>query len=94
MTTQITPLASTPGGTPPQGHAATAADAAPGGRLLDRKAVEAEYGLKRSTVDCLFCRLPVVAFEGHRKVYVWRADLDALLARATLANDGTRVRPS
>jgi hypothetical protein len=95
MSTQTTPPPSTPVATPSRGRpTAAAADAAPGGRLLDRKAVEAEYGLKRSTVDCIFCRLPVVVFPEHRKVYVWRTDLDDLLTQATFANDGTAVRPS
>lgn len=89
MSTQTTPPPSTPDGTLPQDPLAP-----PPARLLDRKAVEAEYGLKRSTVDCIFCRLPVVTFEGHRKVYVWRTDLDDLLVQATFANDGTQVRPS
>lgn len=59
--------------------------------LLDRKTVEAEYGLARVDVDRVFRFLPVVALPESRKKYVRRSDLDAFLAEYTYADD--RVRP-
>jgi hypothetical protein len=59
--------------------------------LVDRKTLARETGLPRSTIDHLFGRLPVVAFEGHRKVFVRRADVERLIAENTY--DKGRVRP-
>jgi hypothetical protein len=59
--------------------------------LVDRKTLAAELGVGRATVDAIFQRLEVIAFEGHRKVFVRRADVEHLLAASTY--DGrTRVR--
>jgi hypothetical protein len=60
-------------------------------RHLDRSAVRDLYGLARVDVDRIFERLPVLALEGSRKVYVRREDLEAHLAQRTFA-PGKRVR--
>ena len=68
-------------------------------KLIDRKRLSDEMGIPRSTVDAIFRQLPVVTFPDpttssgrHRKVYVKRADVEALIERGTFKNDGTEVR--
>lgn len=58
--------------------------------LVDRKRLAAETGLPRSAVDAIFRALPVVAFPGHRKVYVRREDVDRLIEASTYASDTVR----
>jgi hypothetical protein len=59
--------------------------------LVDRKTLAAELGVGRATVDVIFQRLEVIAFEGHCKVFVKRSDVERLLEKSTY--DGrTRVR--
>lgn len=60
-------------------------------RHLDRAAVRDLYGLSRVDVDRIFERLPVLALEGSRKVYVRRDDLEAYIERRTF-KPGERVR--
>ena len=43
--------------------------------LVDCRGVMAETGLKRATAEAIMRRLPVVQFEGIRKVYVRKDDL-------------------
>lgn len=68
-------------------------------KLIDRKTLAVEMGIPRSTVDAIFRQLSVVTFPDpststgrHRKVYVKRADVEALIERGTFKNDGTEVR--
>lgn len=68
-------------------------------KLIDRKRLADEMGLPRSTVDAIFRELSVVTFPDpttstgrHRKVYVRRDDVQALIERSTFINDGTAVR--
>ena len=68
-------------------------------KLLDRKTLADEMDVPRSTVDAIFRQLPVVTFPDpttstgrHRKVYVRRDDVQALIERSTFINDGTAVR--
>jgi hypothetical protein len=61
--------------------------------LLDRKRVEAEYGLRRADLDRAFRHLEVVQLPGARKTYVRRPDLEAYIDANTF--DGrTRVPPA
>ncbi len=60
-------------------------------QLLDRKTLAEEMGVPRSTVDAIFLALPVVTFPNHRKVYVRRADVDALIASSTFAKNQVRA---
>ena len=55
--------------------------------LLDAKKLQAELGISRSVAESLMRRLPVVTFEGVRKVYVRRQDVAALLQASTAAKD-------
>ena len=68
-------------------------------KLLDHKTLREEMGIPRSTADAIFRELSVVTFPDpatstgrHRKVYVKRADVEALIERSTFRNDGTEVR--
>ncbi len=60
-------------------------------QLLDRKTLGQEMGVPRSTVDAIFLALPVVTFPNHRKVYVRRADVDALISAGTFAKGQVRA---
>ena len=51
-----------------------------------------ETGLKRAALDAIFRELPVTTLPNHRKVYVRRDDVMALLEQRTFRNDGTAVR--
>ena len=55
--------------------------------LLDAKRIQAETGLTRAAVEAIMRQLPVVQFEGLRKVYVKRADLEAEIARRTFTKE-------
>ncbi len=51
--------------------------------LLDCKALMTETGLTRAAADRVMRQLPVVHFDGLRKVYVRRSDVAALIERRT-----------
>jgi hypothetical protein len=55
--------------------------------LLDAKKLQAELGVTRAVAEKLMRRLPLVVFEGVRKVYVRRQDVAALIDMSTLAKD-------
>lgn len=55
--------------------------------LLDAKALQAELGVTRAAAEAVMRRLPVVAIEGLRKVYVRRSDVHAYLDARTFAKD-------
>ena len=51
--------------------------------LLDAKSISIEMGVSRSVAESLMRQLPIVQFDGVRKVYVKRGDLAALVERRT-----------
>jgi hypothetical protein len=51
--------------------------------LLDVRALRAELGVSRAAAEAIMRRLPVVQFEGLRKVYVRRDDVRRLLDERT-----------
>jgi hypothetical protein len=55
--------------------------------LLDAKALMAELGITRAAAEAIMRRLPVVQFEGLRKVYVRRSDVHRLLEERTFTKD-------
>jgi len=59
--------------------------------LLDAKKLQAELGVTRAVAEKLMRRLPLVVFEGVRKVYVRRQDVAALIDMSTLAKDRETV---
>jgi hypothetical protein len=60
-------------------------------QLIDRKTLAEECNFTRSTVDAIFLALPVIRFPNHRKVYVRRADVDALIASSTFEKNQVRA---
>ena len=61
--------------------------------LLDAKALQAELGITRAASESIMRQLPVVQFEGLRKVYVRREDVAALIRARTFAkNDVAGLR--
>jgi hypothetical protein len=55
--------------------------------LLDAKALMAELGITRAAANAIMRQLPVVQFEGLRKVYVRRGDVRRLLEERTFTKD-------
>jgi hypothetical protein len=55
--------------------------------LLDAKALMAELGVTRPAAEAVMGRLPVVQFEGLRKVYVRRGDVRRLLEERTFTKN-------
>jgi hypothetical protein len=55
--------------------------------LLDVKALRAELGVTRAAAEAIMRHLPVVQFEGLRKVYVRRVDIAAEIERRTFTKD-------
>lgn len=53
--------------------------------LLDAKRLQAELGVTRAVAEKLMRQLPVVQFEGIRKTYVRRSDIERLLVDRTFA---------
>jgi hypothetical protein len=47
--------------------------------LLDAKRLQAEVGVTRAAAEAIMRQLPIVEFEGLRKVYVRRPDLERLI---------------
>ena len=54
-------------------------------QLLDAKRLAVELGVTRAAAEAIMRRLPVVAIEGLRKVYVRRADVHRYLEERTFA---------
>ena len=52
--------------------------------LLDAKGLRDELGVTRGVAESLMRRLPLVVFEGVRKVYVRRRDVAALIDASTV----------
>ena len=59
--------------------------------LLDAKALQAELGVTRAAAEALMRQLPVVQFEGLRKVYVRRQDVARLIEARTFSKDEVAV---
>jgi len=55
--------------------------------LLDAKGLMAEFRVKRAMADAIMRQLPVVQFEGLRKVYVRRGDVRRLLEDRTFTKN-------
>ncbi len=55
--------------------------------LLDAKRLQAELGITRAAAEAIMRRLPVVQFEGLRKVYVRREDVRRYLEERTFTKD-------
>jgi hypothetical protein len=55
--------------------------------LLDAKALQAELGVTRAAAEAIMRALPVVQFDGLRKVYVRRGDVAKLLEERTFTKD-------
>jgi hypothetical protein len=53
--------------------------------LLDAKHLATELGVTRAAAEAIMRQLPVVQFEGLRKVYVRRGDVANLVAERTFA---------
>lgn len=53
--------------------------------LLDVKGLMAELGVTRAAAESIMRRLPVVQFEGLRKVYVKRSDVAAYVDARTFS---------
>jgi hypothetical protein len=53
--------------------------------LLDAKHLTTELGVTRAAAEAIMRQLPVVQFEGLRKVYVRRGDVANLVAERTFA---------
>ena len=51
--------------------------------LLDAKRLQAELGVTRAVAEKVMRQLEVVQFEGVRKVYVKRSDVEQLLLERT-----------
>jgi hypothetical protein len=52
--------------------------------LLDSKALQAELGVSRSVAERLMEQVPIVRFDGIRKAYVLRADVEALVEQSKI----------
>jgi hypothetical protein len=55
--------------------------------LLDAKALQGELGVTRAAAEAIMRQLPVVQFEGLRKVYVRRSDVSRLIEDRTFGKD-------
>lgn len=58
---------------------------APLPNLLDAKALRLELGITRAAAETIIRQLPVVQFDGLRKVYVRRDDVERLIAERTFS---------
>ena len=59
--------------------------------LLDAKCLQAELGVTRAAAEAIMRLLPVIQFEGLRKVYVRRLDVARLIDERTFAKDQVPV---
>jgi hypothetical protein len=58
--------------------------------LVDAKGLQSELGISRAAAETIIRQLPLVTFEGLRKVFVKRADVLELIERRTF-HDGQVV---
>jgi hypothetical protein len=59
--------------------------------LLDAKRLQAELGVTRASAEAIMRRVPVIEFEGLRKVFAKRSDVAALIEASTLGKDSYPV---
>jgi hypothetical protein len=59
--------------------------------LLDAKRLQAELHITRAAAEAIMRQLPVVQFEGLRKVYVRRGDVARLIDQCTFGKDQVPV---
>lgn len=55
--------------------------------LLDCAGIMRELGVKRATAEAIMRQIPIVIIPDHRKTFVRRSDVLALLQRQTFAKD-------
>ena len=55
--------------------------------LLDAKRLIGELGVTKAAAEAIMRQLPIVEFEGLRKVYVRRPDVEKLLEACTFSKD-------
>lgn len=48
-------------------------------KLIDRRGIQEELGVKHTTADAIMRRLPKVQIPGVRKLYVKRADVERFI---------------
>lgn len=56
-------------------------------QLLDAKGLQVEMGITRASAQKIIQQLPIVQLPGLRKVFVYRADVERLLAEHTYEKD-------
>ena len=59
--------------------------------LLDAKRLQVELGVTRAAAEAIMRQLPVVQFDGLRKVYVRRSDVARLLEERTFEKDRVAI---
>jgi hypothetical protein len=59
--------------------------------LLDAKRLQAELRITRAAAEAIMRQLPVVQFEGLRKIYVRRGDVARLIDQRTFPKDQVPV---
>ena len=58
--------------------------------LLDAKRLQDELGVTRAAAEAIMRQLPVIQFDGLRKVYVRRADVARLIETRTFGKERCR----
>lgn len=53
--------------------------------LMSCRQIMDEAGVKRASAEAIMAKLPKVFIEGHRRVFVYRADVDRYLKERTAA---------
>jgi len=53
--------------------------------LIDCKGIMEELGVKRSAAEAIMRQVPKITIEGHRKVFVRRADVERYLSERQAA---------
>jgi hypothetical protein len=66
---------------------------APLPELLDAAGLQAELGIKRAAAEAIMRQLPVVSFDGLRKIYVRRVDVARLIEERTFAKTEVHASP-
>jgi hypothetical protein len=61
--------------------------------LLDCKALRVELGISRAAAEAIMRQLPVVSFDGLRKIYVRRVDVARLIEERTFAKTEVHASP-
>jgi len=53
--------------------------------LIDCKGIMEELGIKRAAAEAIMRQLPKTTIDGHRRVYVYRADVERYLSERRVA---------